>query len=181
MSATKTSGFRGSKTDKWWTKNSKYGVKYQCSSCGKITLGMYGTGNDAIMHLSTCSRRKATEVDATIAEVEQDATQIGRTDGRGNPINPDGRQAMSAADIDPVRTFWLVTVCNRELSGEPDVGLAVSLGSAADAEALGQVMVDKLAVAGYGRCTYRARELEVSRAYRASALLNRISTKLTTT
>jgi hypothetical protein len=78
---------------------------------------------------------------------------------------------LSTAPIEPVRTFWLVTVCNKELSGEPDVGLAVSLGSAIDAEALGQGMVDKLAVAGHGRCTYRARELEVSRAYRASALI----------
>jgi hypothetical protein len=59
--ATKASGFRGARGAKWWTKDSKYGVKYQCSSCGKITLG---TGNDSDMHWSACGRRKTAEADA---------------------------------------------------------------------------------------------------------------------
>lgn len=78
---------------------------------------------------------------------------------------------MSADGVDPVQTFWLVIVCNKDLSGEPDVGLALSLGSSDDAETLGQQMVDQLAAAGHGRCAYRVRELEVGRGYRASALL----------
>lgn len=69
-----------------------------------------------------------------------------------------------------MKTFWLVTVYNKELPCEADVGLAVSLG-ADDAEALGQEMTDQLAAAGHGRCAYRVRELRVDRAYRASALL----------
>ena len=83
----------------------------------------------------------------------------------------DGSEPLNTAPIESVRSFWFVTVCNKELPGEPDVGLAVSLGSAADAEALGQMMADKLAVAGHGRCTYRKRELEVNCPYRASTLI----------
>ena len=66
MSATKASGFRGSKNDKWWTKDSKFGIKYQCSACGKITLGMHGSG-DARMHWSTCNRQETTVADGTSA------------------------------------------------------------------------------------------------------------------
>lgn len=52
----KASGFKGRKDDKWWTKNSAYGVRYQCSSCERITLGMYGNGSEPRMHYSTCPR-----------------------------------------------------------------------------------------------------------------------------
>jgi hypothetical protein len=54
--ATKASGFRGAKTDKWWTKDSAHGVRYQCSACGRITLGMYGRGSGPEMHKSNCPR-----------------------------------------------------------------------------------------------------------------------------
>jgi hypothetical protein len=54
--ATKASGFKGDKFAKWWTKDSKYGMRYQCSDCGKITLG-YSTGDDSTMHHTTCPRR----------------------------------------------------------------------------------------------------------------------------
>ncbi len=78
---------------------------------------------------------------------------------------------MSADGVDSIRTLWLVIVCDKELPGEPDVGLALTLGSSDDAETLGQRMAEELAAAGRGRCVYRARELEVGRGYRASALL----------
>lgn len=55
VTATRAGGFRGAKDDKWWTKNSKYGVKYQCSSCGKITLG-WRESNDAGMRWASCRR-----------------------------------------------------------------------------------------------------------------------------
>lgn len=58
--ATKTHGFRGKKGDRWWTKNSTYGVRYQCSACGKITLGMHGT-DDPRMHWPTCPRRSQSQ------------------------------------------------------------------------------------------------------------------------
>jgi hypothetical protein len=71
VSVTKGSGFRGTKTDKWWTKDSKYGVKYQCSSCGKITLGQ---DNDAYMHWPTCDRRKTAETGTMHAPITETAT-----------------------------------------------------------------------------------------------------------
>lgn len=57
MSATKASGFVGPKDEKLWTKNSKHGVRYQCTSCGKVVLGMYGA-SDRMQHYSTCERIK---------------------------------------------------------------------------------------------------------------------------
>ena len=78
---------------------------------------------------------------------------------------------MNSDEARTVQTFWLVTVCNKELPDEPDIGLAVSLGSDVAAEELGQSMVDELASAGHGRCVYRVHKLEAGRAYRAGALL----------
>jgi hypothetical protein len=68
VNVTKASGFRGARDAKWWTKDSKYGVKYQCASCGKITLG---SGNDSGMHWPTCVRRKTAVVGTARAEIAQ--------------------------------------------------------------------------------------------------------------
>lgn len=54
--ATRGSGFRGPKDARFWTKDSKYGVKYQCTSCGRVTLGIYGTGDGPEMHRTGCAR-----------------------------------------------------------------------------------------------------------------------------
>jgi hypothetical protein len=59
--AVKASGFRGANTDRWWTKDSKYGVRYQCSSCGKIILGLYDNGQDSRHHYSGCVRLAVAE------------------------------------------------------------------------------------------------------------------------
>lgn len=47
---TKPSGWRGKKTDSYWTKHTAYGVRYMCAECGRNTLGI------PMDHWPKCSR-----------------------------------------------------------------------------------------------------------------------------
>ncbi len=55
MSATKPSGWKGKKGDRYWHKDSAYGVRSICSDCGKETLG-WANDFDQKYHWSTCLR-----------------------------------------------------------------------------------------------------------------------------
>jgi len=51
------SGWKAS--GKWWTKPSKYGLRYMCSECGKQALGL-SVPDDRRHHWSWCSRLRKT-------------------------------------------------------------------------------------------------------------------------
>jgi hypothetical protein len=68
-----------------------------------------------------------------------------------------------------VRT-WVVVVQDKELLGEPDVGIGFEETEEA-ARDLGRRLVDLLAEAGRGRCVFRVRDVETGRGYRATAIL----------
>lgn len=46
------SGWKGHKGDRYWTKDSKYGVRYRCQTCGKNSLGI---SNAERMHMKDCA------------------------------------------------------------------------------------------------------------------------------
>lgn len=50
----KPSGWKGSKTDKWYTRSTKHGCQYMCPYCGKPTLGCYFGEQEARMHFNNC-------------------------------------------------------------------------------------------------------------------------------
>jgi hypothetical protein len=55
----KPSGWKGKRTDRFWTKDSVYGVRYMCSDCGRDALGSIGGLSMHAMnhhHWSTCPR-----------------------------------------------------------------------------------------------------------------------------
>jgi hypothetical protein len=54
---TKPNGWKGKKTDIWWTKDSAYGVRYKCPECGKESLGIVWGQAEKTMHWRECSRR----------------------------------------------------------------------------------------------------------------------------
>lgn len=45
-------GWKGKAGDRYWTKDSAYGVRYRCQTCGRECLG---TGSVDRNHLRTCS------------------------------------------------------------------------------------------------------------------------------
>lgn len=51
------SGWRGKKSDLYWTKKLKYGVHYKCSFCGKETEGISYNQHSKKMHYSNCPYR----------------------------------------------------------------------------------------------------------------------------
>lgn len=53
----KPSGWKGLKTDAYWTKDSKYGVRYMCSTCGRQSSAWIRKSRaDALEHLPPLSR-----------------------------------------------------------------------------------------------------------------------------
>lgn len=50
----KPSGWKGKRTDHWWTKDTVYGVKYKCPYCGKESLGMVWGKAQETMHRGSC-------------------------------------------------------------------------------------------------------------------------------
>ena len=64
--------------------------------------------------------------------------------------------------------LWLVVIKDKELAGEPDVGVGVVDGTLTDATTAGATMLEALAERGRGRCVARATEIEVGRFYRAT-------------
>lgn len=54
MEVAKPNGWKGTKTDSWWTKESKYGMKYMCPKCGKKTLGIVWGDASRVMHFKEC-------------------------------------------------------------------------------------------------------------------------------
>ena len=56
MKATRRAGFTGSmKNDPYLRKSTIYGVKYQCTACGKIALGA-NFRDDGHHHFKSCPR-----------------------------------------------------------------------------------------------------------------------------
>lgn len=56
----KPSGWQGEWGDLFWTKDSKYGCKYKCQTCGRERLGTYGNRHP-YMHTPTCEKLKPTK------------------------------------------------------------------------------------------------------------------------
>lgn len=52
----KPSGWKGKRTDQWWTKHTAYGVKYMCPDCRKETLGIMWGEAQRRMHYASCVR-----------------------------------------------------------------------------------------------------------------------------
>ncbi len=70
-------------------------------------------------------------------------------------------------------TIWLVVVQDKELAGEPDVGMAVVCGDAELASGVGRDMEDELRIAGRCRCVHHVRVIEPGKHYRVDALIRR--------
>lgn len=51
----KASGFKDKGGNFWVNETGKYGCRYQCKTCGKITLGYINSGKDFSMHYSACA------------------------------------------------------------------------------------------------------------------------------
>lgn len=51
----KPSGWKGSKGDTYWTKDTALGVKYMCQTCGRSVLGL---GADSYNHRADCERNQ---------------------------------------------------------------------------------------------------------------------------
>jgi hypothetical protein len=49
-------GWKGKKTDQWWTNDSAFGVRYMCSDCGRKTLGIVWGEASRQMHYKDCPR-----------------------------------------------------------------------------------------------------------------------------
>jgi len=67
--------------------------------------------------------------------------------------------------------LWLVVVADKELLGEPDIGMAVVEGNQEAAIGVLREMKQKCADAGRHRCVGRVREIERSKHYRVLALV----------
>ena len=67
--------------------------------------------------------------------------------------------------------LWLVVIKDKELCGEPDVGVAIIEGNEGAAVAKRDEMQKLCIEAGKGRCVGRYLEIERGKAYRATALL----------
>lgn len=67
--------------------------------------------------------------------------------------------------------LWLVVINNKELYGEPDVGVAVIEGNELAAKAKLEEMERLCTASGKARCIGRYREIERGKSYRATALL----------
>jgi hypothetical protein len=67
--------------------------------------------------------------------------------------------------------LWLVVITDKDLRGEPDVGMAIVEGNRLAADARREELEEQCRSAGRGCCVGRVREIERSRAYRATALL----------
>ena len=67
--------------------------------------------------------------------------------------------------------LWLIVIKDKELAGEPDIGLSVVEGNLEAAEAKRDELEAKCIRAGRGRCVGRVREIERGKDYRATALL----------
>lgn len=67
--------------------------------------------------------------------------------------------------------LWLVTIQDKELRGEPDVGMIIVDTNEDDARSLGRTAVCKLAEIGRSRCVASVREIKTGFAYRTSALI----------
>lgn len=73
----KKSGFKEFSRNFWVNERSKYGCRYQCKHCGKVTLGMYDDGTDDRMHHSTCSIRKLPPMQMPRSEIEVRTWRLG--------------------------------------------------------------------------------------------------------
>lgn len=67
--------------------------------------------------------------------------------------------------------LWLVVVKDKEISGEPDIGLAFVEGNELAAKAKARELEDACIAAGRERCVSRYREILRSKSYRALALI----------
>lgn len=67
--------------------------------------------------------------------------------------------------------LWLVVIKDKDLPGEPDIGMAVIEGNELAAQAKLDEMQRACIAAGKGRCVVRYREIERGKSYRATALL----------
>lgn len=67
--------------------------------------------------------------------------------------------------------LWLVVIKDKELPGEPDIGMAIVEGTESAAVLVGDEMVRACTVAGRARCVGRVREIERGKHYKARALV----------
>lgn len=67
--------------------------------------------------------------------------------------------------------LFLVVIQDKELDGEPDIGLAICEGNELAARALVQEMEESCRKNGRFRCVGRYREIERWKQYRATALV----------
>lgn len=80
---TKPSGWKGKKDDDFWTKDSKYGVRYMCSTCGRQVLGR----SLHRMHYGWCEKKPSEE-----APTGLDHGPVGGPE----PVEPPPTQGQSA-------------------------------------------------------------------------------------
>jgi hypothetical protein len=67
--------------------------------------------------------------------------------------------------------LYLVVIQDKDLAGEPDIGLAIIEGNELDAHLKRQEMERACIAAGRCRCVGRVREIERGYSYRATSLL----------
>lgn len=67
--------------------------------------------------------------------------------------------------------IWLVILQDKELAGEPDIGISFHLGEELGATAIGREMEAVMRLQGRCRCVHRIREVRQGDHYRTTALL----------
>lgn len=67
--------------------------------------------------------------------------------------------------------LWMIIIKDKDLAGEPDVGVAVIEGNESAARLRREEMERSCIEAGRARCVGRVKEIDRGRAYRATALM----------
>jgi len=103
----KASGFKDYSSTYWINEKGKYGCRYQCKACGKITLGLSNAEN---MHFTTCPKHPANvtlpaAAPAATPAVDADDNDddngfVARQVARGTPLRA-GHVVYRVVEVDP--------------------------------------------------------------------------------
>ena len=94
----KPSGYTGKRTDRYWSKHTRYGWRYMCSKCGGWAVG---TTNPLKMCKPTCAERVQAQAEADAkAQAARTEAQSWRNTHEANVID----LMRACDDVDALRT-----------------------------------------------------------------------------
>ncbi len=78
----------------------------------------------------------------------------------------------------PAVKIWLVSLHDKDIPGEPDIGMAFHVGTEEEAASLGREMEAAMHVFGRCRCVSQVKSVETGRQYRMGALIRTSRSKM---